>query len=157
MKDFHYVTCDVFTDRMFSGNPLAVLTDARGLDDQAMQSIAREFNFSETTFVMPPADKRNTARVRIFTPARELPFAGHPTIGTAFVLASSGAAANASELVLEETVGPVPVRIDRANGKVVRCTFTSARLPERIEAAPLSSRALADMLQLPDEEIAAPG
>ena len=156
MKDFRFTTCDVFTDRMFSGNPLAVLTDARGLDDQAMQSIAREFNFSETTFVTPPADKRNTARVRIFTPTRELPFAGHPTVGTAFVLASAGAADNASELVLEENVGPVRVRIERANGKVVRCTFTSARLPERFEAAPPSRRTLADMLQLAVDEVAAP-
>ena len=111
---------------MFSGNPLAVLTDARGLNDQMMQSIAREFNFSETTFVTPPVDERNTARVRIFTPSRELPFAGHPTVGTAFVLASTGAAKGASELVLEENVGPVPVHIERDGPRVVRCTFTSA-------------------------------
>ena len=91
MKEFHFVTCDVFTDRMFGGNQLAVLTDASGLDDATMQSIAREFNFAETTFVTPPADKRHTARVRIFTPGREMPFAGHPTVGTAFVLASMAA------------------------------------------------------------------
>ena len=157
MKDFRYYTCDVFTDRMFSGNPLAVLTDARGLDDQAMQSIAREFNFSETTFVTPPADKQNTARVRIFTPSRELPFAGHPTVGTAFVLASIGAAKGPSELVLEETVGPVPVHIERDGPRIVRCTFTSARLPEWIETGPTPSRAaLAEMLQLAAEKIAAP-
>ena len=157
MKDFCYYTCDVFTARMFSGNPLAVLTDARGLDDQTMQSIAREFNFSETTFVTPPADKRNTARVRIFTPSRELPFAGHPTVGTAFVLASTGVTANASQLVFEENVGPVSVRVEHdADGGVVRCTLTSARLPELVEAAPLSRAALAQMLQLTDDELAAP-
>ena len=126
MKDFRFYTCDVFTDRMFSGNPLAVLTDARGLEDQTMQSIAREFNFAETTFVTPPAAARHTARVRIFTPAREMPFAGHPTVGTAFILASIGVGDAAGELVLEENVGPVPVRIDREGGRVTRCTFTGA-------------------------------
>lgn len=157
MKDYRYFTCDVFTDRMFSGNPLAVLTDARGLDDPTMQSIAREFNFSETTFVTPPVDPKNTARVRIFTPTVELPFAGHPTVGTAFVLASIGTTRNASGLVLEENVGPVPVRIERdGDGQVVRCTFTSARIPERIEAASLSRGALAQMLQIADEEVVGP-
>lgn len=156
MKELRYAICDVFTGRMFSGNQLAVLTDARGLDDPTMQSIAREFNFSETTFVTPPADQRHTARVRIFTPSRELPFAGHPTVGTAFVLASIGVAQDSSELVLEENVGAVPVRIERDNGKIVRCTFTSARLPERIAATPPSARVLAEMLQLSAEEVVAP-
>lgn len=154
MKDFRFYTCDVFTERMFSGNPLAVVIEASGLDDSTMQSIAREFNFSETTFVTPPMDPRHTARVRIFTPSRELPFAGHPTVGTAFVLASLKN--QASQLVLEENVGPVPVLIERDNGRVVRCTFTSARLPEHIDAVPPSSRALADMLQLSVDQIAAP-
>lgn len=85
-----FVTVDVFTDRPFGGNPLAVVLDAEGLSDDAMQAIAREFNLSETTFVLPPADPANTARVRIFTPSRELPFAGHPNVGTAFVLAREG-------------------------------------------------------------------
>ena len=156
MSTFRFYTCDVFTDRMFAGNPLAVLTDARGLDEQAMQAIAREFNFSETTFVTPPADKRHTARVRIFTPSRELPFAGHPTVGTAFVLSSLEGAEDSTELVLEENVGPVPVRIERNKGRVVRCTFTSARLPECLETVPPSSRALAEMLQLAVDQIAAP-
>ena len=156
MSDFRFYTCDVFTDRMFSGNPLAVLTDARGLDEQAMQAIAREFNFSETTFVTPPADKRHTARVRIFTPSRELPFAGHPTIGTAFVLSSLGGAEDSTELVLEENVGPVPVRIERNEGRIVRCTFTSARLPECLQTVAPSSQALAEMLQLAVDQIAAP-
>ncbi len=127
MREFRFYTCDVFTDRMFSGNQLAVLTDARGLDDATMLSIAREFNFAETTFVTPPTEARHTARVRIFTPSRELPFAGHPTVGTAFVLASPAIGQNASEMVLEENVGPVPVRIDRDGSRVVRCTFTAPR------------------------------
>lgn len=156
MREFHFVTCDVFTDCMFSGNQLAVLTDARGLDDATMLSIAREFNFAETTFVTPPTEARYTARVRIFTPGREMPFAGHPTIGTAFVLASTAIGQNASEMVLEENVGPVPVRIDRDGSRVVRCTFTAPRAPERIEAAVPSGAALSELLGLAAADLAAP-
>ena len=156
MRDFRFYTCDVFTDRMFSGNPLAVLTDARGLDEHSMQSIAREFNFSETTFVTPPDDNRHTARVRIFTPSRELPFAGHPTVGTAFVLASLSVDKKLHQLVLEENVGPVPVRIEHDGDRVIRCTFTSARLPERLKAEPPAIQALAEMLQLTKDQIVAP-
>src|SRR5437773_6592169 len=83
-----YITVDVFTDRAFGGNQLAVVLDAGGLSTQQMQAIATEFNYSETTFVLPPRDKANDAEVRIFTPVREMPFAGHPNIGTSFVLAS---------------------------------------------------------------------
>ena len=84
-----FVTCDVFTDTRFGGNPLAVVLDAEGLSDTQMQQVAREFNYSETTFVLP-AEQGHDRRVRIFTPAREVPFAGHPNVGTAFVLASLG-------------------------------------------------------------------
>ena len=156
MKEFHFVTCDVFTDCMFSGNQLAVLTDARGLDDATMLSIAREFNFAETTFVTPPTEARHTARVRIFTPGREMPFAGHPTIGTAFVLASTAIGQDAGEMVLEENVGPVPVRVDRDGSRVVRCSFTAPRAPERIGVDVPSSAALAELLGLAAAEIAAP-
>jgi trans-2,3-dihydro-3-hydroxyanthranilate isomerase len=156
MRQFRYHTCDVFTDRRFGGNPLAVLTDARGLDDRTMQAIAREFNFSETTFVTPPADRSHTARVRIFTPGGELPFAGHPTVGTAFVLSSIGATPGASELVLEEGVGPVRVRIDRRGGQVDRCTLTTARLPERLASIGKRAR-LAAMLGLHAADVVAPG
>ena len=86
MKAYRYVVADVFTDEAFSGNQLAVFTDARGLDDATMQALAREISFSETSFVFP-AEEGGTARVRIFTPAAELPFAGHPILGTAWVLA----------------------------------------------------------------------
>ena len=82
-----YVTADVFTDRMFGGNPLAVVLDAEGLTTAQMQAIALEFNYSETTFVLPPRDSAHTAEVRIFTPRTEVPFAGHPNVGTAFLLA----------------------------------------------------------------------
>ena len=109
-----FVTIDVFTDRAFGGNPLAVVLDAEGLSDDAMQAVAREFNLSETTFVLPPADPTNTARVRIFTPGRELPFAGHPNVGTAFVLAREGSLFGrplGSVLRFEEAAGLVLVDI----------------------------------------------
>ena len=86
---YRYLVCDVFTDRAFGGNPLAVLPDARGLSEARMQQVAREFNFSESTFVLP-AESGHTRRVRIFTPTMEVPFAGHPNVGTAFALAGSG-------------------------------------------------------------------
>ncbi|HEV2641885.1 MAG TPA: PhzF family phenazine biosynthesis isomerase, partial [Candidatus Elarobacter sp.] len=89
-RDYAFHTLDVFTDRIFGGNPLAVLPDATGLDTAQMERIAREFNLSETVFVLPPEQPSSAARVRIFTPGRELPFAGHPTVGTAFLLASLG-------------------------------------------------------------------
>src|SRR5215207_11556499 len=85
-----YQVVDVFTTTRFGGNPLAVILDARGIADTLMQQIAAEFGFSETTFVLPPADPQHTARVRIFTPTSEIPFAGHPNVGTAFVLARLG-------------------------------------------------------------------
>src|SRR5437762_498129 len=85
-----FQTVDVFTNKQFGGNPLAVVADARGLSSEQMQRIAAEFNLSETTFVLPPADSANTAAVRIFTPKAEMPFAGHPNVGTGFVLACRG-------------------------------------------------------------------
>lgn len=136
MTSYDYCTADVFTDHVFGGNPLAVLLDASGIDDRAMQSIAREFNYSETTFVLPPSDPRCTARVRIFTPGGELPFAGHPTVGTAFILASLGRiGTEVSDIVFEEAIGPVPVRIDRTvDGRVSCCTLTTAQQPEFLAA-----------------------
>jgi len=133
--NFEYCTLDVFTERRFGGNPLAVVLDARGIDDATMQSVAREFNYSETTFVLPPADTAHAARVRIFTPGGELPFAGHPTVGTAFALASLGRIGNGvRDIVFEEGVGPVPVSIDRrADGSIDACTLTTAQPPEWVE------------------------
>jgi trans-2,3-dihydro-3-hydroxyanthranilate isomerase len=152
-RTYRYYTCDVFTERRFGGNPLAVLIDARGLDAAEMQLIAREFNFSETTFVLPPGDPRNAARVRIFTPTRELPFAGHPTVGTAFVLATLGLVpAEVRDIVLEEGVGPVPVRIDRDGVRVARCTLTVAQLPQQGPPAP-AREALAAMLSLEPDDV----
>ncbi|MEO3750611.1 PhzF family phenazine biosynthesis protein [Streptomyces sp. B6B3] len=125
--DYSYYLADVFTQRPFGGNQLAVFPDARGLSTADMQALTREFNFSETTFVLPAEDTRHdprgTRRVRIFTPAMELPFAGHPTVGTAAVLATREGVGDANgELVLEEGVGPVAVRVD---GTFARFTVTA--------------------------------
>ncbi len=100
-----YLVYDVFTDTVFGGNPLAVIPDATALDAALLQKIAREFNFSETSFVYPPEDPAHAARVRIFTPTREVPFAGHPAIGTAIALADLG---RPGDMILELGVGPVP-------------------------------------------------
>jgi len=106
-----FVTVDVFTDRQFGGNPLAVVLDGQGLATAQMQAIASEFNLAETTFVLPPKDPRNTAHVRIFTPKAEMPFAGHPNVGTAFVLARLGHVCGkpigGSSLAFEEIAGLV--------------------------------------------------
>lgn len=111
MRSFPFVTVDVFTDRRFGGNPLAVFPDAGGLTDAEMQSLAAEFNLSETTFVLPPADPANTARVRIFNRRSEMPFAGHPNVGTGWVLAGLGKAKD-GRLRFEEIAGLVEVTVD---------------------------------------------
>jgi trans-2,3-dihydro-3-hydroxyanthranilate isomerase len=120
MRPFDYRTVDVFTNQRFGGNPLAVIPDARGLSGEEMQAIAREFNYSETTFVLPPRDAANTAQVRIFTPAGELPFAGHPNVGTAYVLAQlAGARGEAPDSFrFEEAAGLVEVEVLRSGGEV---------------------------------------
>jgi trans-2,3-dihydro-3-hydroxyanthranilate isomerase len=111
---YAYDVVDVFTTRAFEGNALAVLSDAGGLETETMQRIAREFALSETTFVFPPSRPETAARVRIFTPTMEMPFAGHPTIGTSFVLRELGLIARETErFVLEEGIGDVPVRVER--------------------------------------------
>ena len=125
---YRYYTCDVFTARRFGGNPLAVLPEAAGLSGEEMQRIAREFNYSETTFVLPPDDPAHTRKVRIFTPGAEIPFAGHPNVGTAFVLAAIGAIPTRgaeSKVVFEEGAGPVAVVIRCQDGRPVDCELTA--------------------------------
>lgn len=124
---YRYYTCDVFTETRFGGNPLAVLPSADGLSDHQMQQIAREFNFSETAFVFPP-QAGHTRSVRIFTPAREVPFAGHPNVGTAFVLASTGAFGeirSSLSVTFEEKAGLVPITIQEEQGRVVSCELAA--------------------------------
>ncbi|MFK7803153.1 MAG: PhzF family phenazine biosynthesis protein, partial [Anaerolineae bacterium] len=154
--DFNFYTTDVFTDQLFGGNPLAVFPEAAGLNDEQMQLIAREFNISETIFVFPPEDAAHTARVRIFTPARELDFAGHPTVGCAFMLATLGQVeltGAITEIVLEENVGPVPVKIfTDAAGNVTKTELSAAKMPESLEGAP-SADILAQVLSLEPEDI----
>lgn len=131
---YRYHTADVFTDTPFGGNQLAVVPDARGLAAEQMALITREFNFSETVFVFPPEDPLHTRKVRIFTPGSELPFAGHPTVGAAYVLARTGEielSGDETRIVLEEGVGPVPVLIRSRNGKPYFSQLTAAKIPEK--------------------------
>ncbi len=116
MRRLRYVVCDVFTDVPLQGNQLAVFTDARDLTDDDMQSLAREMNFSESTFVLPPTTPDADVRIRIFTPSTELPFAGHPTLGSAFVL---GAPLQLPLIRLETKAGVVPVELEREGPKIV--------------------------------------
>jgi trans-2,3-dihydro-3-hydroxyanthranilate isomerase len=131
-----YVTVDVFTDRAFGGNPLGVVLDAEGLSTAQMLSIAREFNYSETTFVLPPREAKHDAEVRIFTVNSEIPFAGHPNVGTAYVLASR-ATAIASRLTFEEKAGLVPVEIQIAQGKVTGAELTAPQPLNRLTEVPV--------------------
>jgi trans-2,3-dihydro-3-hydroxyanthranilate isomerase len=129
---YRFVTADVFTDQLFGGNPLAVLPDARGLDDALMQKIAREFNLSETVFVLPPDQPGHSRRLRIFTPASEVPFAGHPTVGTALVLAQIGELGlqgPTTRIVFEEGTGPVPVTIAVKDGRPAFARLTAPQAP----------------------------
>jgi len=155
MTSYRFHTADVFTSKRFGGNPLAVLPNADGLSDAEMLAVTREFNYSESTFVFPPRDARHTRHVRIFTPNGEIPFAGHPTVGTAFVLASIGdvqLTGDETSIVLEEGVGPVPVRIRARNGVPSFSRLTAARPPEI--GPPLPSRAeLARILSLADDDL----
>jgi trans-2,3-dihydro-3-hydroxyanthranilate isomerase len=144
-----FATLDVFTDRRFAGNPLAVVLDAEELDAAAMQAIAREFNHPETVFVFAPVDPAHRARVRIFTPARELPFAGHPTVGTAVLL---GARDGGRDLVLEEVIGPVRCTLESMRGGGGRARFTIPQLPT--EAGPTADvAAIAAALSLVPEDV----
>ncbi len=127
MPSYDYVTVGVFTAERFGGNPLAVFPDAAGLTDAQMQAIAAEFNLSETTFVLPPADPRNHARVRIFTPKAEMPFAGHPNVGTGFVLARL-AGDPPEHYTFEEIAGLVRVHILRdAAGEISGARISAPR------------------------------
>jgi len=152
---YTFYTADVFTDTLFGGNQLGVLPDARGLTTEQMLAITREFNYSESTFVFPPDDPKHTRRVRIFTPGGEVPFAGHPTVGTAHVLAAIGEiplTGNETRIVLEEGVGPVPVMIRARDGKPEFAQLSVAKLPE-FSAPPVSRDQLASMLSLDAQDV----
>ena len=137
MKTYPFATYDVFTDTPFAGNPLAVVFEADGLSQARMQTIAREFNLSETVFIRAPANAAHTADVRIFTPAQELPFAGHPTIGAAIAIAEArqGGAADVL-LVLEEKVGLVRCAVKVAAAGASFAEFDAPKLPEELGPGP---------------------
>ena len=150
---YRYCFCDVFTDRLFGGNPLAVLPDASGLSDGQMQQIAREFNFSESAFVFP-AEAGHTRRVRIFTPTVEVPFAGHPNVGTAFVLASAGQLGSldgSTTVTFEEKAGLVEVTIERRDGGALWCEIGA---PEQLSlGAPVDTAAVSAAVSLSPEDV----
>jgi trans-2,3-dihydro-3-hydroxyanthranilate isomerase len=133
MKQRKYLVYDVFTQEALAGNPLGVVLDCDGLDTAAMQAIAREFNLSESVFILPPDNPRHRARVRIFTPDYEMPFAGHPTVGSAVAIAELAPDNGADGVfVLEENIGPVRCAVTRSKG----VTFAEFDLPKLPEAAP---------------------
>ena len=154
MRRLRYHLVDVFTDRAFGGNPLAVFTNGRGVATETMQAIAKELNLSETTFVLPPDDAKHDWRVRIFTPGQELPMAGHPTVGTSFVLAREHLVrrdAKETTIILEEGVGPVPVRIEFEGGEPIFAEMSQPlptfgpRLEDRRVAAAMLSLGVEDI------------
>jgi trans-2,3-dihydro-3-hydroxyanthranilate isomerase len=151
MPDYHFVTLDVFTDRRFGGNPLAVFPDAHGLSEREMQALAAEFNYSETTFVLPPHDPAHTARVRIFTPKAELPFAGHPNVGTGFALAAQ-ARDRDGVMLFEELAGLVEVRVTRDGAGVLTGATVAAPLPLALGAT-VPAAAVAACAGLAPEEV----
>jgi trans-2,3-dihydro-3-hydroxyanthranilate isomerase len=146
-----YVTLDVFTLKRFAGNPLAVVFEPDGLDTAAMQAIAREFNYPETVFVLPPADKAHRASLRIFTPAAELPFAGHPTVGAAVALARGGA--KQQTFIVGEKVGLVICEVALHDSDSGEASFTLPQLPAKVGDAP-DAGAIAAGLGLTAGEIA---
>jgi trans-2,3-dihydro-3-hydroxyanthranilate isomerase len=147
-----FVTLDVFTDKRFAGNPLAVVLEPDGLDTAAMQTIAREFNLSETVFVFPPEDKTHRARVRIFTPVSELPFAGHPTVGTAVLLGRIDGGTHGRDFVLELNIGPVPCTVTPAEPECGHARFDLPRLPAEV-GAPADNAAIAAALGIDAADI----
>ncbi|MDX1648153.1 MAG: PhzF family phenazine biosynthesis protein [Longimicrobiales bacterium] len=166
-----FYTLDVFTDRVFGGNPLGVFPGATHLATETMQRVAREMNLSETVFIGPPETPEGTARVRIFTPVREVPFAGHPTVGSAIFLASPegiealgpeariplpDADTGTTTLTLEENVGPVPAVVRFEGGRPAFARFTTAVLPEH-RPSPHAQAELAAMIGLEESELGGRG
>lgn len=158
MEKLQFEIVDVFTSSRFSGNGLAVIKNGEALSDQQMQAIAREFNLSETVFILPTANKAHSARARIFTPADELPFAGHPTVGTAVTVALDqlGNAVDPGHedalVVLEEGIGPIRIGVRFRPGKAPFAEFDLPRLPRELDNLP-SNDELSMVLGLSTAEI----
>ncbi len=152
-RRYHYYTVDVFAERPFEGNPLAVVVDARGLDTSTMQAVAAEFNYAESTFILPPRDAAHTAQVRIFTPREEVPFAGHPNVGTGFLLGTLGTCLGrplGTTLTFEEHAGVVPVELVIENGATVGATLTAPEPLTLGATPPVDVVAAAVFLDAPD-------
>ena len=155
---YRYHTLDVFTDRLFGGNPLAVFPRAEGLPTRVMAALARELNLSETVFVFPPSSGDATRKLRIFTPGMELPFAGHPTLGAAHLLAAIGEVplpageATTAEIIFEEGVGPVRVTVRGEHGIPVFAQLAAAQHPE-VGPRPPSRERLARLLAIEPDDI----
>jgi trans-2,3-dihydro-3-hydroxyanthranilate isomerase len=150
-----FVTVDVFTDRRFGGNPLAVVLNGAGLTTAQMQAIAGEFNLSETTFVLPPREAAHTAEVRIFTPKAELPFAGHPNVGTAFALANRGEVYDrpvGARVVFEEKAGLVPLEFLQDGAAIVGARLTAPQPLSRSNDVPADVVAAACSIAVDDIE-----
>ena len=148
----NFATLDVFTERRFAGNPLAVVLEAEGLDSTAMQAIAREFGHPETVFALARENREHRARVRIFTPLRELPFAGHPTVGTAVLFGLRDGSAAGHPLVLHENIGPVHCSFESGAGGRGRASFKIPQLPAPAGAA-AEDAAIAAALSLDPADI----
>lgn len=156
---FHFYTADVFSDRIFGGNQLAVFPDATGLNSKLMQLVAREFNFSETVFVFPPQQAPHTRLLRIFTPTTEVPFAGHPTIGAAHVLAAIGEVkleGDVTRIVFEEEAGAIEVTVKSEGGRPVCVQLSAPNLPEPGPTPP-SRGEIASMLSLEQTDLLGTG
>jgi trans-2,3-dihydro-3-hydroxyanthranilate isomerase len=157
-RTVRYLTADVFTNTPCTGNQLAIVLEARDLTTAQMEALTREFNYSETVFVLPPDKAEHTRRLRIFTPGGEVPFAGHPTVGTAHVLAAIGEiplTAAETRIVFEEGVGPVPVVIRARNGEPVFTQLSVAQLP--VERPAPEATVLAELLSLPAAAVLSTG
>jgi trans-2,3-dihydro-3-hydroxyanthranilate isomerase len=158
--NYRYRVVDVFTSQPLEGNPLAVFPDARGMSDDTMQRVAQELNLSETAFVLPATSNDAAARVRIFTPTREMLFAGHPTIGTSWVLLDEGIVPrDASAFVLEELIGPVPVRVETTNGQPMIWLRTppirDGAMGDRVRCAQLLGLETGDLLEVTPQLLSA--
>jgi trans-2,3-dihydro-3-hydroxyanthranilate isomerase len=154
MKEYRFFQADVFTDRPFTGNPLAIFPEAEGLTSEEMQSIAKEMNLSETTFVLPPTDLKARFRLHIFTPASELPLAGHPVVGTCFVLAERGSIPleeGTNRIFQECEAGVLPVAIEVREGKVEQVIMTQS--PPRFFEEYANRALLAEAVGLPEGEL----
>jgi trans-2,3-dihydro-3-hydroxyanthranilate isomerase len=146
-----FYTLDVFTEERFAGNPLAVVQDGDGLDARCMQAIAREFNLPETVFVLPAADPAHTARLRIFTPAMELPFAGHPTVGCAVLLGLLSIPAEPQALILEEQIGIVRCYVTPRGHELAHARFEVPVLPRKLAWEPDPSAVAAALSIAPND------